>query len=285
MNKKLDLTNILKDCLKGMELDCTMFDNVRFERLYKNVDYPIVISVGKTDINRLTKEGCWNKYPNAKCVIFPRGKTSWEGFQRPFIDGDIVYNRLQDTIGILVYDKNNFPCKICDVSKKGVLWYNEGSLIAIVERDYRFATEDEKFKLFQAIKDNGYKWNEKTKNLEKLELTYPKTYAECCDMLKIPNDERYIDIDVPLDYNKLLSAFTKILICRDAYWKIAGEQMRLGKPWEPCDIKDKYVIFRAKDEILKGYNISCILEFPTVEMRDTFFENFKDLIEQCKKLL
>lgn len=27
------------------------------------------------------------------------------------------------------------------------------------------------------------------------------------------------------------------------------------------------------------------LAFPTAEMRDTFYENFKDLIEQCKELL
>ena len=25
----------------------------------------------------------------------------------------------------------------------------------------------------------------------------------------------------------------KLIICRDVYWKIYGEQMGLGKPWEP----------------------------------------------------
>lgn len=33
---------------------------------------------------------------------------------------------------------------------------------------YRFATEEEKQKLLQAIKNNGYKWNPETKTLEKL---------------------------------------------------------------------------------------------------------------------
>ena len=28
-----------------------------------------------------------------------------------------------------------------------------------------------------------------------------------------------------------------------------------------------------------------VLSFPTAEMRDVFYENFKDLIEQCKELL
>jgi|GEM_PF-4243418 len=30
MNKDLDLTKILKDCPKGMKLDCTMYENVTF---------------------------------------------------------------------------------------------------------------------------------------------------------------------------------------------------------------------------------------------------------------
>jgi hypothetical protein len=61
--------------------------------------------------------------------------------------------------------------------------------------------------------------------------------------------------------------------------------MGLGISWDTCDTKDKYIIRRAKEEILKGYNISSVLEFPTPEMRDAFYENFKDLIEQCKELL
>lgn len=125
---------------------------------------------------------------------------------------------------------------------------------------------------------------------EKIGYHYPKNYKECCDVLKIPNDERYIDIDVPLDYNKLLSAFTELLICRTAYWKIAGEQMGLGKPWEPdWDNEDeyKYGFFRLRNIIYK--DATCInptlLVFPTEEMRDAFYENFKDLIERCKELL
>lgn len=119
---------------------------------------------------------------------------------------------------------------------------------------------------------------------------YPKTYEECCDVLKIPNDERYIDIDVPLDYNKLLYAFTELLICRDAYWKIAGEQMGLGKPWEPDWLnteQDKFVIYTHNNVIhlncfLLGHNV---LAFPTFEIRAMFYKNFKELIESCKELL
>lgn len=126
--------------------------------------------------------------------------------------------------------------------------------------------------------------------LKKLKPTYPTTYKECCDVLKIPNDECYIDIDVPLDYNKLLSVFTELLICRKAYYKIAGEQMWLDKYWKP-DWKNakqkKYCIYSNEDYITKCvlYYANAILSFPTLEMRDAFYENFKDLIEQCKELL
>ena len=123
--------------------------------------------------------------------------------------------------------------------------------------------------------------------------TYPKTYNECCDVLNIPNDERYIDVDVPLNYNKVLNAFTELLICRDAYWKIAGEWMELDKPWEPEWTNpniDLYVIINGcYNEVYNAKYERCFgqrnFAFPTVEMRDAFYENFKDLIEKCKKLL
>lgn len=123
---------------------------------------------------------------------------------------------------------------------------------------------------------------------------YPKTYKECCEVLRIPKNEHYIDIDAPLvpsDYNRLISTFTKLLICRDAYWKIAGEEMGLGKPWKPGDSKNPvYYIFYcvSNDEIrLTAGNLyyNEVLLFPTKEMRDAFFENFKEPIEICKELL
>ena len=82
----------------------------------------------------------------------------------------------------------------------------------------------------------------------------------------------------------------KLRICRNAYWKIAGEQIGLGKPWEPDwkHGKDKfYCICTTEGEIVLGewYIDNKILAFPTIEMRDAFYENFKDLIEECKELL
>ena len=109
---------------------------------------------------------------------------------------------------------------------------------------------------------------------------FPKTYDECC---------QYLGCDDRLSTGKLV-LLKQLINARNAYWKIAGEQMGLGKPWEP-DWSDaycsKYFITFVADEVNMDFSNVCnyILAFPTAEMRETFFENFKELIEQCKKFL
>ena len=128
---------------------------------------------------------------------------------------------------------------------------------------------------------------------------YPKTYEECCRVIRICSAS--LQWDNPFCVNRdshpyikhldiLMENFCKLLICHDAYWKIAGEEMGLGKPWEPewDHINRKfYCIYNSKNNIVKDilYCHNKILAFPTEEMRDVFYENFKDLIVQCKELL
>jgi hypothetical protein len=58
----------------------------------------------------------------------------------------------------------HYHCALYD-SAKGFVTNN----YIVGEPKYtRLATEEEKEKLFKAIKDNGYKWNEESKSLEKL---------------------------------------------------------------------------------------------------------------------
>ena len=134
--------------------------------------------------------------------------------------------------------------------------------------------------------------------LKPIKPKYPTTYEECCEVLKISKRVQlsytYPDVErgnVYLTGEKhLLDAFIKLRICRNAYWKIASEQMGLGKPWKPdwtSEGQKKYCICYGDGNIQKeAWRIySSILAFPTIEMRDAFYENFKDLIEQCKELL
>ena len=113
---------------------------------------------------------------------------------------------------------------------------------------------------------------------------YPKTYEECCKIL----DWNHRDYDRVGYKSDLLCKLQVLLLCRDAYWQIAGEEMGLGDPWEPdWNIRGYYAIARSYGNVVKTSNYNCDLTFvfPTEEMRDAFYENFKELIEICKELL
>lgn len=131
---------------------------------------------------------------------------------------------------------------------------------------------------------DGYEITEVSKDkvfIKPIKPKYPKTFDECLNILYCKSVLRTI-----IGHKaELLFNLEKLLICRNAYWKIAGDEMGLGKPWEPRNAKDKYIIRRAGDTIVKGYDISCVLEFPTKEMRDAFYDNLRILIENCKELL
>ena len=117
---------------------------------------------------------------------------------------------------------------------------------------------------------------------------YPTTYEDCCkNVFGLMHGG--LTIDTPMHYSPLIIGFTKLLICRDAYWKISGEQMGLDNFWMPDWNSGKpfYCISVSGNIIGKGkwYTDNKILAFPTEEMRNAFYENFKELIEQCKELL
>ena len=111
--------------------------------------------------------------------------------------------------------------------------------------------------------------------LKPIKPKYPITYDECCDML---NANEFVGYELMTNFPKLINA-------RNVYWKIAGEEMGLDKPWEPdWDNLSTNHEFIKIDKGCFTYS-SRLLVFPTEKMRDTFYENFKDLIEQCKELL
>ena len=134
--------------------------------------------------------------------------------------------------------------------------------------------------------ENGNVINATKIVLEKKKKEYPKTYEECYKIMGVKLSDCYIQ-----GYKSpLLEDLQELLICRDAYWKIAGEEMGLGKPWKPDWENDeivKYCIIVDSGIISKQifHNYQFILAFPTEEMRDVFYENFKSEIEQCKELL
>ena len=136
--------------------------------------------------------------------------------------------------------------------------------------------------------ENGNVINATKIVLEKKKKEYPKTYEECCSVLGYSGNYNMIlttDVD-----NKLFNALYRLKVCRDAYWKIAGEEMGLGKPWEPDwenKEEEKYTIEYFAGMVFKDHSSSCSrpFAFPTEEIRDAFKENFDPDIEICKELL
>ena len=167
--EKINIAEMLKDCPTGMELDCNMYDNVSFVKVTNMVDYPIVIKTKSGFSTKLTEYGQNVKIDDAKCVIFPKGKTTWEGFQRPFKDGDVVaVTMIPEGIWIGIfkqYEEKSFE-SYCYLNTCGEFCSTGSKKHSL--KGLHLATEEEKQKLFSVIKANGYKWNPETKTLEKL---------------------------------------------------------------------------------------------------------------------
>ena len=143
---------------------------------------------------------------------------------------------------------------------------------------------------YELQEDGYFFWVEKKRE-------YPKTYEECCTVLRFHYDH-YLTYDNEKDINPtkeeeefidLMDAFSRLIVCRNAYWKIAGEQMGLGKPWEPnwtsFEGYPAFYMYRYQIILSVAKDVHHCFVFPTAEMRDAFYENFKELIEKCKELL
>ena len=174
MNENLNLVEILKDCPKGTKLYSTVFGSVEFDHINAHTNYPIVIRLkDRKGYESLTSEGKMFVDYDGECVLFPsRENRDWSKFKlkqygiapiHDFKDGDIVATNSELQVFILQRPKS-------DVQGSCHVGYNFETNEFFFSRDRfdRLATEEEKQKLFQAIKDNGYKWNAETKTLEKL---------------------------------------------------------------------------------------------------------------------
>ena len=228
-----------------------------------------------------------------------------EMIQSKFNIGDNVRIKGTDIGGtIKEIKKGQYVVQISRSSKKIVAWPEELSLIkGLAEEEIdlipKFGEYSDNEPLdiptmtINFIKEyglpclDGYQFTDENGNvieakkivLEKKKSRYPKTFLECCDVLNIGN---LIERGVKGYKAELFDTLQKLYICRDAYWKLAGD----WKPdWEFDDTK--YVLYFNKGEIVKDMmkHTSYILAFPTEEVRDAFYENFKELIEECKELL
>lgn len=118
--------------------------------------------------------------------------------------------------------------------------------------------------------------------LKKKEVVLPKTWSDCHFII----EAKYLNFTkrenaVPVELFNPILALCELLICRNAWWKQLG-----WKPnWKSQDLK--YVIGTSENviEFRDTHFTNNILAFPTAEVRDQFYEAFRDLIEEAKELL
>lgn len=176
--EKINLVELLKDCPKGMELDSAMYNEVKLISVDESEDTIFPIKVCREDglPEALTKYGQYLDLDFAKCIIFPKGKTTWKGFQRPFKDGDVVY--IRNTFKwVAIYKElekgRNEIGKYASIRLhsrfNNTYLFDDRPLCHNKDvNEIRFASEKEKQILFDAIKENGYQWNAETKTLQKV---------------------------------------------------------------------------------------------------------------------
>lgn len=297
--EKNNIAELLKDCPKGMELDCTLFEGLEFDSIVDNEHLPICCRIKHPDggyhVFNFTKYGYWTDSIFSKCVIFPKGKTTWEGFHRPFKDGEIISDGHCDAICIFKGEGSikgtvDFYCGISGSDELFIKDVKDQDEHFGYINEYNFATEEEKEKLFKAIKRNGYKWNSEIKTLEKLivpkfkagdrikdknnkEWFVGQVFEKHFDISSVPNAEGYFvsieDQDnyelVPDKFNITdLKPFDKVLVKFGdvTCWKAEhySHYDNVGMPYSPfCCIGawyDKCIPYEGNEHLL-GTDDDC----------------------------
>lgn len=139
------------------------------------------------------------------------------------------------------------------------------------------------------------KCGDKPKYFHPIELTEEilDKISQCTDTYKGDDYSRYIvfSSDDPYDEQECMEILVSelgatVIISRTIYPCIKYVH-QLQNVYLVLTNNEYFTIHTFNNEIVKSgtSHRNAILAFPTEEMRDAFYENFKDLIENCKELL
>lgn len=247
METKTNIAELLKDCPQGMELYSPIFGEVYLDKIRPHLAIVVTTDKEQGDFKEeFLYDGRYGM--NGECMLFPsKDQRDWSKFQRPFKDGDILATDL-GSVFYLNTRLNTNECYGCYVGKGG-----DGSLHICEPFAYKeccgLATEEEKQKLFKAIKDNGYKWNAETKTLEKLpkfkagdkiekcgyrftikEVREYNYLTKCGNKIPIDNQDDWVLVPNKFDITTLKPFDSKVLVrsSMDGLWKPAVFGFRNG---------------------------------------------------------
>jgi hypothetical protein len=115
--------------------------------------------------------------------------------------------------------------------------------------------------------------------IREVKKTYPNTINDCYNLLE----------DDELASSTSIGKFQELINARNAYWKIAGTEMGLGRSWEPnwtsFEGYPAIYMYRYQITLSVARDEHHCLVFPTEAIRDKFYKNFKKEIAECKEFL
>ncbi len=164
--ENINIAELLKGCPQGTKLYSPIFGDVYLDKIRPHLVIVVTTDKEQGDIKEeFLYDGRYGM--NGECMLFPsKDQRDWNKFQRHFKDGDIIISEFGNPF-ILKGIHNNKICGCyCGIAQGGDFatehryWTGFNNL--------RLATKEEKKKFFDSIKENGYRWNEETKTLEKL---------------------------------------------------------------------------------------------------------------------
>ena len=226
--KIINIAELLRNCPKGTELYSPIFGDVYLDGIRPHL--AVVVKTSDNQKEEFLYDGRFGI--NGECMLFPsKENRDWSTFQRPFKDGDVLAYQHPDNTNPSIYihkysQKLNTAFYVA-LNSKGSFYVRgeNGEALHGNDPSARFATEEEKQKLFDAIKDNGYKWNAETKTLEK--LIEPK--FKVGDKITDGEDSMTIEyIDNEYYYNIKRNTASRLFIKNQDNWKLVPDKFDIS---------------------------------------------------------
>lgn len=159
----MNIAEILKYCPKGTKLYSTVYGEVEFNKIDKDIIYinvPYIIA--------LFSDGKYKK--EGECLLFPsKNQRDWNEFRIPAKPGDIMRVFGDSSVFIFKgYRRSGYSGFYCGIDSTGELVINDEFDSTWTSGLVVPASEEAKKELFDKMEEAGYRWNADTLELEKI---------------------------------------------------------------------------------------------------------------------
>jgi hypothetical protein len=164
MNKLLNIAEILQDCPKGTELYSTICGKCFLSKIYPHLGIDVIsednITYNFLYDGRFTIMG--------ECMLFPsKDQRDWSKWHRPFLKGDILVSEKGNIVLCSHIDEEQVVHYHCILNFWGNFEIYNGTGVGY-SYNCNLANNSQKQRLFDALKKEGYEWDDTIKTLKKL---------------------------------------------------------------------------------------------------------------------